>query len=398
MTIVWIADKHLDVSVDRATWTETVRHLIRLGHRVILITGHKTDSRPDFGLGSSIRYITSSNRKKIAFFSFHARVFVELVRVLASIKPDVLLFHPFTCLTVLPVLLLRKAGLLGVRCVLDVRTLPVEFSGMNSVYTQALFDFSMHAARNLCDGTTVITPFMRDVLSVQYHLRADRTGIWTSGASEDLFSGPRVDRKAVGELKRSLGLKNRFVLIYHGVFSPNRGLQETLAAMSILIRKNKRIMLLLVGNGNARDELDSMVHSLHLQDHVRILGPVPLERIPAFIASAHAGVLPFPALMWWRVSSPIKLMEYLAMGKPVIVTDIEAHRDVLEGCPAAFFIRSNSPECIARGILDAYGRRGRLQQLGEAGLKRFRERYTWQAQTLHLESYLNSLVGRAKSL
>jgi glycosyltransferase involved in cell wall biosynthesis len=363
----------------------------------MLITAHKTNEPPDFGLGSSIRYIKASNKKKVAFFSFHALLIVELIRALSSVKPDVLIFHPFACLTVFPILFFRKMGLLNVRCVLDVRTLPVEFRGLNAVLTGWLFDLSMRFSRHLCDGTTVITPFMRDVLSERYRLRPGRIGVWASGASEEMFSSQRVNRVLAEKIRKSIKIENRFVVIYHGVFSANRGLQETLKALSIVIKKQRDILLLLVGGGNAKTLLVDMVHDLRLQEHVRMIGPVPLEHIPAYIAVSDVGILPFPPLLWWRVSSPIKLMEYLAMGKPVIVTNIEAHRDVLNGCPGAFFVTSNRPLHLAREILEAYHKRRTLGGLGKTGLELFQNQYTWQVQTRRLETYLNSLVSRAKS-
>ena len=55
----------------------------------------------------------------------------------------------------------------------------------------------------------------------------------------------------------------------------------------------------------------------------------PLSEIPALIAKCDLPVLPFPDFLPWRVSSPIKLMEYMAMGKPVLVPDMECFTDVL---------------------------------------------------------------------
>ena len=59
--------------------------------------------------------------------------------------------------------------------------------------------------------------------------------------------------------------------------------------------------------------------------------PVPLKEIPQYIANSDLPVLPFPDFMAWRVSSPIKLMEYLAVGKKVLAPNIEAFTEVFDG-------------------------------------------------------------------
>ena len=109
---------------------------------------------------------------------------------------------------------------------------------------------------------------------------------------------------------------------------------------------------------------------------------------------ADVGILPFPELMWWRVSCPLKLMEYLAMEKPVIVTDIEAHRHVLDGIHCGLFISSNRPADIAQGILKMYQNREQLGTIGKEGRIRVQDKYTWEAQTIKLEKYLYSIIKK----
>jgi glycosyltransferase involved in cell wall biosynthesis len=161
--------------------------------------------------------------------------------------------------------------------------------------------------------------------------------------------------------------------------------------MDIISKSHDDIVLLFVGQGKARIMLEKLVEKLGLHEQVLITGPVNYEDIPNYLAFANVGILPFPPLLWWRVSSPIKLMEYLAMAKPVIVTDIEAHRDVLRDCPAGTFITSNKPEEIAQGILKVY-RSHKLHVFEKKGRELVRRKYTWDIQVSHLEKYLRSII------
>jgi glycosyltransferase involved in cell wall biosynthesis len=84
-------------------------------------------------------------------------------------------------------------------------------------------------------------------------------------------------------------------------------------------------------------------------------------------------------------------MEYLAMGKSVIVTDIEAHREVLNGLPCGIFIKSHNVEEIARAIERAYRRRHEFRKRGRMGREMVIQRFTWDKQAENLTDFLKAL-------
>jgi glycosyltransferase involved in cell wall biosynthesis len=389
LRILWVINKYLDISSDRITWLETARKLENLGHSVILLTGYKKE-KPDFGLKGGIRYVPSISIKILGLLTSNVSLFVYTGYYLITEMPDFLIVHPINCLTVLPFTIIRKLKLIKTRFVLDVRTIPVECFGFSGKMKEILFDLSVLCSRYLFDGITVITPFMKKVLSEKYDLGKNNLNIWTSGASPELFDPSQVDPKDIEILRKKMNLKNRFAVMYHGVLTPTRGLKESIKAIKLLVNKKYNIVLLLIGDGIAKAELETLANSLDLQGHVIIKGTVPYQEVPLYIALADVGILPFPNILWWRVSSPIKLMEYLAMEKPVIVTDIEAHRNVLISNNSGFFIASHDPETIAQGILRAYQSRKHLKTMGQRGRKIVQEEYTWEKQALKLDNFLRS--------
>ena len=79
-------------------------------------------------------------------------------------------------------------------------------------------------------------------------------------------------------------------------------------------------------------------------------GKVPYEEVSDYIRTANIGILPFPNITWWAVSSPIKLMEYLAIGLPVVATDIDAHRWVVDKTQGAILADNDEPVSLAESI------------------------------------------------
>src|SRR5690606_19672105 len=75
-------------------------------------------------------------------------------------------------------------------------------------------------------------------------------------------------------------------------------------------------------------EIETYIKTKSIENWCKLLPAVPLREIPQFIIDCDLPVLPFPDFMAWRVSSPIKLMEYLAMGKKALAPNIESFTDV----------------------------------------------------------------------
>ena len=102
--------------------------------------------------------------------------------------------------------------------------------------------------------------------------------------------------------------------------------------------------------GNAVEKLKELVITKKLESNVIINEPVEYNRVPIFIDTCDVGILPLSDIFWWKMSSPLKLIEYLAMGKPVILTDIEAHQQIINSENCEIFIDSCKPEDIRNGI------------------------------------------------
>jgi glycosyltransferase involved in cell wall biosynthesis len=320
---------------------------------------------------------------------FQMQVLLLAAREVAKGTDAVLVDH-FCVPTMLPFNLLAKLGLVRTKFLLDVRSAPVDRVG-----SQWRYNFSLYWTRLFFDGMTVITDLYREDICRRFRIKRSKIGVWGSGVREDLFDPRKVDRVRADDIRCRLGLKNKMVILYHGYLSPYRGLQEAVKALALSAAQgDDRATLVLLGEGPAASEVRSLAESQGVSDAVRVLPPVPYEEVPAYLSMADVGILPFPDVKWWKMSSPLKLMEYLAMEKPVILTDIAAHREVLGDAECAFYIRDNSPTSIAQAIERVAQRKEILPGIGRKGRKIVLERFTWERQAENFLAYVASLDRR----
>lgn len=382
MKILWIAQRDLLQDLNVATWLEMTKSLANKNHNITLVslsTSSKKFQQQQANL--NIKELRVINQFPLVAITFHLQLIILSLIWLFTIRPNIIITHPYTNIFLLPVYLLVKLLRLKIKFVLDIRTVPVRLINMNDRIKKALNNVAIYTGKIFFDGITVITPALKKVIIDQFQFNSKKIGTWMSGVNINLFQ-PQTD---------FVKTTKEFVVMYHGVIAENRGIIETIQAMALVIKKIPVVKLTIVGKGLAIGTIKQLVEQLQLHDSVRLEEAVAYNKIPAFISKADIGIIPLPDELCWNVSSPLKLIEYLAMAKPVIVSPIEAHTTFLNGCAAAIFLKSTSPQDISDGIIKAYTIQKQLGEMGAKGRKYVMNNFTWDQQASKLEKYLTHL-------
>lgn len=391
MRVVWLLHGYWDENLDRVTWVQTSSILEQRGHTVTFITGYRV-RRDAFGLSHAI-LVPSVRRPYLNQLTQSVTASAALCWHLACRRPDVVVVDGFAWSAGLVPAALARGGFLRTRFIMDVRSVPVDTVGLKGRIVQGHFGAGMHLANRLYERMTAITPFMAETLRSDYAVRLP-IDLWSSGVSIEQFDPAAVSAQAIALVRKVAGVgPGDTLLLYHGSYGRTRGLTSLVRAMELVCKSAPNCVLLLLGSGPSADQLRHLVSDLGLERNVLLHEPVPHEQVRDYIAAADLGVLPFPRLRWWRVSSFIKLLEYMAMGKPVLVTDIEAHRDVLGNSPAAFFAHDGRPASLAAAILRALDQRDQLAELGSTLRGLAESRYQWWQQADSLEASLRRAVS-----
>lgn len=154
--------------------------------------------------------------------------------------------------------------------------------------------------------------------TVEMGASASRTQVLKAGVD---FTRFRSDVSGAS-LRQRLGIADdRIVLFFMGWLYEFSGLRELCDELMSDLPKYNRLTLLIVGKGELTDYLNSASSSDRAGGRIIIQGWQPYEMIPEYIAASDICIL--PSLKHEIVSNivPIKLYEYMAMGKPVIATD-----------------------------------------------------------------------------
>jgi glycosyltransferase involved in cell wall biosynthesis len=212
----------------------------------------------------------------------------------------------------------------------------------------------------------------------------ERTQVLRAGIDIEQFN-PEENGSAI---RKQYGLKkDDIVLFFMGWLYNFSGLKEI--ALQLAETKNYNLKFLIVGEGDAYDELQQIQQKYNLQDRLILTGKKPYQEIPAFIAASDICLLPaYPTEKIMQDIVPIKMYEYMAMAKPVVSTRLPGVIKEFGEDNGVVYI-SKPEDAIEKAVGLIQG--GSLKELG-ARARSFAKRYSWDSITDEFEKILEEVI------
>jgi len=183
----------------------------------------------------------------------------------------------------------------------------------------------------------------------------------------------------------SLRRNGKTIIGYVGVMGTQDGVDNLLRAIQHLVfaLDRKDVRCVLVGSGNASPELRSLSKELGITQYVHFTGWVDgQEQVRNYLNSMDICVAPEPADVYNQRSTAAKVMEYMAVGKPIVSSDLPEHR--FTAGDAAIYARPNDEVDFARKIADLMDDHQLQQEMGQKGRERIDKELAWSIQAEQL--------------
>jgi glycosyltransferase involved in cell wall biosynthesis len=211
-------------------------------------------------------------------------------------------------------------------------------------------------------------------------------------------NGPDLKRVRLVEPDERLRAMGRTILGYVGAMNPQDGVDYLLRAVHYLLNDLKRsdFYCVLIGEGDSKPELEALARALGLDDHVWFTGFVSDEQMIRYLSTADICLDPNPSSPLNDVSTWIKVMEYMALGKPVVSFDLKETRTSAR--EAAVYVQPNDEAAFGKAVLDLMNDPARRIRMGEAGQSRVQRELNWSITSRNLLSAYNYLFQRRSQL
>jgi glycosyltransferase involved in cell wall biosynthesis len=232
------------------------------------------------------------------------------------------------------------------------------------------FGFAKWTERTICNLATkviVVSAPLRDIM-IELGVKPDKLLVMPNGVRTDTFKAAPS-----GDLKTSLGLQNKTIIGFVGWFRKWHGLEMLVEAFHRSNLAARDAALLLIGDGPAMEDLRREVQRYGLANAVVFTGPLPHEQVPRYLELVDIAVQPAAN----EYCCPMKIFEYMALGKAIVAPRQANILDVLKDNEAAFFAAGNG-EDLGRAMEALVADNALRCRLGAAGSKALQERsYSW---------------------
>ena len=197
-------------------------------------------------------------------------------------------------------------------------------------------------------------------------------------------NGPDLARVRLVGRDSPLMSMGRTILCYVGAMNPQDGIDYLLRALGHLVHDLKRtdFYCVLIGDGDSREELESQALELGLGEYVRFTGFIPDEDMMRYLSTADICLDPNPSSPLNDVSTWIKVMEYMALGKPIVSFDLKETR--ISAGEAALYVTPNDEIAFARAIVQLMDDPAKRSQMGEYGRIRVHDELNWDVTSQNL--------------
>ncbi|HET6379511.1 MAG TPA: glycosyltransferase family 4 protein [candidate division Zixibacteria bacterium] len=222
-------------------------------------------------------------------------------------------------------------------------------------------------------------------LSIARGVPPERIWVVMNSADTRLFDPSRHPRRPFmedGELR----------LIHHSNLQRIYGLEVAVRAVAMLDPDRPPHRLDVYGDGPWRPRIEAAIAETGVGDRVHLHGRVPLEALPALLAASDIGLVPSLPEPYLQYSLSTKLLEYAAMGVPVIASDLTTFRHHFTD-DAVRYVPGGDPAALAQAIRELAADPQAAQRLG-AEAHRQAAAYDWSVQARRYLEIVERLTAR----
>ena len=259
----------------------------------------------------------------------------------------------------------------------------------HEVWWAKLFPFSLAIRRigKTTDALTYLGEYTRQAISLALNTKSAAAMVKVAPGIDTAHFAP-VDSK---ELKESLGLSDKKVIVSVGRLVHRKGQDYLIEAMSAVIREVPDAHLLLIGEGPYREKLQKLVKSFSLEQNVTFIGRIKYDELPQYICVGEVFAMPsrsrFRGLEVEGLG--IVYLEASACGLPVIAGSSGGAPDAVVEGVTGVVVDGMDSAAIAIAVIEMLKNSEKSKAMGASGREWIIQNWSWQLWADEFKAVLN---------
>jgi len=202
-------------------------------------------------------------------------------------------------------------------------------------------------------------------------------------------SGPKLERLKLQEPKNEFKKGRKFLLGYLGVIGEQEGIDLLLESMQMIVQKRQDVQLAIVGGGFDLELLKAMSADKGLSDYVDFYGRVPDQVLLDVLNTADVCVNPDKPTEMNNLSTMNKIMEYMALKKPIVQFDLKEGKYSAQDASLYATNTTDFADKILLLLDDSVLRK----KMGETGYNRVIQKLSWKYESKKLVNFYSEVLS-----
>jgi len=364
--------------------SELIGALRNLGHEVLVVAPAAME-RAKFGADAGAVVILKRHVPRFAYelmeFGYSLVAYLRLRRAVRTFRPDCL-YERYNLFLPAGVWIKKNFGL---PMLLEVNApLYEERDKYEGISLRRLAAWSQRYVWRGADFVLPVTGVLADAVLAS-DVPKERVAVIPNGIDQERFGNSPLPTE---DAKAKLGLSRRLVLGFTGFVREWHGLDRVVDLVADR-GEGSGLHLLIVGDGPARQSLETRARQRGIVDRVTVTGVVDRDRVPDYVAAFDIALQPSVV----PYASPLKLFEYLAMGRAIVAPASPNIMEVLTDGENAVLFDPGQADGMLRAI-ERICADGELRQRVADGARRTisRRKFTWDDNARRVVELLDRLV------
>jgi glycosyltransferase involved in cell wall biosynthesis/peptidoglycan/xylan/chitin deacetylase (PgdA/CDA1 family) len=230
-----------------------------------------------------------------------------------------------------------------------------------------------------------------DHVIISNHLWRDKFAARTGTESKCSVFVNNVNSRIFTRRSRTR-LDDKFIIIFPGGLQWHQGLDIALRAFQTVSREVPAAEFHIYGDGMMKGSLLDLTRELGLEDKVRFFDPIPVREIVEVMANADLGIVPKRADSFGNEAYSTKIMEFMSLGIPVVVSSTKIDRFYFDDTVVRFF-ESGNVAALAAAILEMIRNPEQRQAMAARALE-YAVRNSWDTRKGNYLDLVDSLLER----
>ena len=310
-------------------------------------------------------------------------------------RPDVLHAHS-PSLNALPAI--RVARRLGIPAVYEVRAFWEDAAADHGTAAEGSLRYRLTRwletrALRRADHVTTICNGLRNEM-IGRGIAAARVTVVPNAVDVERFSPITAPNP---KLQAELGLADNWVLGFCGSFYAYEGLDLAIRALPTILARIPQVKLLLVGGGPEEAALRALAAELDLGAQVVFTGRVPNAVIDDYYSLMNLLVLPRKRMRLTELVTPLKPLEAMAQGLPVLASDVGGHQELVVHGETGMLFAAEDAQALADGVFAVHENPVLVEHIKRQGRSFVSAERTWTRSVGYYESVYAAALARARA-